>query len=140
MKKIESFILPTIIILAAAAMRLIPHMPNFAPITAMALFGGTYLSKRWALVLPLAAMVVSDIFIGFESLDGRLVVYGSFVLVALIGMWLRNHKSLPNIIGASLVSSLVFYLITNFGVLYTENLYPRTIAGLLQSYYMALPF
>jgi hypothetical protein len=139
-KKFNNLIFPALIIAAAAAMRVVPHLPNFAPITAMALFGGVYLPKRWAIILPLAAMFLSDIFIGFESIDGRAVVYGSFILVGLVGIWLKEHKNLPNIVGASLASSLVFYLITNFGVLYTENLYPRTVEGLIHSYYMALPF
>lgn len=140
MKKFNGLLFPILIIVAAAGMRLVPHLPNFAPITAMALFGGAYLPKRWAIILPLAAMVLSDFFIGFESLEGRLVVYGSFVIVGFIGMWLKSHRSLGSLIGASLGSSLLFYLITNFGVLYTENLYPRTVEGLIQSYYMALPF
>jgi len=140
MKKLDSFVFPALIIVGAALLRLVPHAPNFAPIGAMALFGGAYLPKRWALVLPLAAMFLSDIFIGFDGVDGRAAVYGSFLLIGLLGIWLGNHKSAANIIGASLAGSLLFFLITNFTVLYTESLYPRTWAGLLESYTMALPF
>jgi len=47
----------TLMVFAAAFVRLIPHPPNFAPIAAMALFGGAYFSKKWAAFLvPIAAM------------------------------------------------------------------------------------
>jgi len=139
-KFLEKISSPVLFILIAAILRLAPHAPNFAPIGAMALFGGTYLGKKWAIILPLAAMFLSDLFIGFDGVDGRLAVYGSFLLVGLIGMWLKNHKSIQNVIGASIISSTVFFLVTNFTVLYTESLYPKTLAGLMESYTMALPF
>ena len=48
-------------IAAAAALRLLPHPPNFTPIGAMALFSGAYLGRRGlAFVAPLAALFVSD--------------------------------------------------------------------------------
>ncbi|MDP2671689.1 MAG: hypothetical protein Q8P13_04515 [bacterium] len=140
MKNINSLILPVLIIVLAASLRILPHPANFAPIGAMALFGGVYLDRRLALVLPLSAMIVSDIFIGFDGFDSRLVIYGSFLLIGAIGFWLRNHKSAVNVLGASLLSSVLFFLITNFGVLYTESLYPKTLEGLFQSYLMGIPF
>ena len=67
------------IILVAAVLRLIPHPPNFAPLTAMALFGGAcFTDKRAAFLLPLAALFLSDLFIGFYA--GMPVVYGAFAL------------------------------------------------------------
>lgn len=138
-KTFEKFLHPAIFVIAAAALRLVPHLPNFTPIGAMALFGGTYLPKKQAWILPIAAMVVSDFFIGFDSVLSRISVYGSFLIIVVIGLWLRKHKSLGNIIGASLASSILFFLITNAAV-WIGGMYNHSLAGLWQSYLMGIPF
>ncbi|OGH17997.1 MAG: hypothetical protein A3F31_02620 [Candidatus Levybacteria bacterium RIFCSPHIGHO2_12_FULL_38_12] len=135
MKKI---ITPISIILFAVLLRLLPHPPNFAPIAGMALFGGVYLNKKYALIVPLLAMFVSDLFIGFHSTI--LFVYGSFLLTGLIGLWIRQHKSIQNVILGTLASSVLFFIITNFGVWLVGSLYPKTLQGLVQCYVYALPF
>lgn len=128
-------------IIAAVVLRLLPHLPNFAPIAAMALFGGVYLNKKYALIVPLAAMVVSDIFIGFYNPWILASVYGSFILIGLLGLWLKNNKTVPNVIGASLLGSVGFFLITNFAVwAVPHSFYPHTLQGLMNSYMMGLPF
>lgn len=127
-------------ILFGAVMRVIPHAANFTPIGAIALFGGTYLNKKYALLAPLAAMLVSDFFIGFDSLASRVIVYSSILLAGLIGLWLRNHKNVYTIAGASIASSVIFFLITNLPALYPMGLYPQTLEGTLASYTNALPF
>jgi len=139
MKNIEKFIAPALIIIAAVGLRLVPHMPNFAPIGAMALFGGAYLDKRLAILLPLAAMLVSDFFIGFYSPVVMLSVYGSFVLVGLMGMQLRNRKNPKNVTLAAITSSILFFLITNFAV-WAAGSYSRGLEGLLASYIAGIPF
>ncbi|HEX8931783.1 MAG TPA: DUF6580 family putative transport protein [Patescibacteria group bacterium] len=126
-----------LLIIGGALMRLVPHLPNFTPIAGMALFGGVFLKKRYALIIPLAAMLVSDFFIGFHSLMPY--VYGSFVLSGLIGLWLRSHKNVFTIVSATFLSSVLFFLITNFGV-WAEGMYARNLSGLLESYMMAIPF
>ncbi len=131
---------PVIFVFVAAILRLIPHLPNFAPITAMALFGGAYLGRRFALTLPLLAMVLSDIFIGFDSIVSRVAVYGSFLLIGLIGLWLRKHRSFQNIVLATLVSSVLFFVITNFGVWAFGFMYPKTFEGLVACFTAAIPF
>lgn len=128
------------LIFAAAILRFVPHMPNFAPITAMALFGGAHLNKKFAFVVPIAAMVVSDYFIGFDSWQSRAVVYGSFLLSGAIGLWIRKHKTLPNIIGGTLLASVLFYLITNFAFFYPLTMYSHDLHGVMTSYINALPF
>ena len=125
-------------IISGALARIIPHAPNFAPIAAMALFGGVYLNKKYAIIIPLAAMFVSDIFLGFHQ--SMPYVYGSFALTGFIGMWLRNHKSFINILGGTVLASVLFFLITNFGFWLTFSLYPKTFAGQMEAYVMALPF
>ncbi|NIM47622.1 MAG: hypothetical protein GTN40_05725 [Candidatus Aenigmarchaeota archaeon] len=127
-------------IITAVILRILPHAPNFAPIAAMALFGGTYLNKKYALLVPLAAMFISDYFIGFYDLKLEFTVWGSFLLVGLIGLWLRKHKNLRNIIGATLLGSVLFFIVTNFTVWAFSSWYPRTIQGLVQCYIMAIPF
>ena len=119
----------------------LPHLPNFAPIAALALFGGTYLNKKYALVVPVVAMFIADYFIGFYNPLVMASVYGSFLIVALIGIWLRNNKTIQNVIGGCLTGSILFFVITNFSVwLAPQFYYQRTIQGLLECYTMALPF
>ncbi len=139
-KYFEKISNPLIFVIAAAFIRLVPHAPNFAPIGAMALFGGSYLNKKTALVLPLAAMVLSDFFIGFDSITSRLTVYGSFALIVLIGFWLRNRKSIGNIVLASITASVLFFIITNLAIWLAGSLYPKTFAGLVACYSAAIPF
>ncbi|MBI3952732.1 MAG: hypothetical protein HY336_02130 [Candidatus Doudnabacteria bacterium] len=127
-------------ILIGAVLRVIPHPANFAAIGAISLFGGTYLNKRYALILPLAAMIVSDFFIGFDSVTSRLTVYGSFALIGLIGLWIRKHKNVFTIVGGSLAGSLIFYLITNFAFFYPIGMYSHDLGGIIASYTNAIPF
>jgi hypothetical protein len=119
-------------------MRLVPHPANMTPIAAMALFGGAYFDKKYALVLPLVAMVISDYFLGFHA--SMPFVYGSILLTGVIGMSLRGKRSVQRVVLASFISSLLFFLITNFGFWLTDSLYPKTVSGQLQAYYYALPF
>lgn len=153
----NSFALSTII-LSAVLLRLIPHMPNFAPVGAMALFGGTYLRRKYAVGIIFSVLFVSDyLLLYIHPFSSQLVtfshlypisslshsttiyVYGSFLLTVTIGMWLKKHQSIENIVLASLISSLVFFLITNFGV-WASGMYSRSFTGLCESYFMGLPF
>ena len=128
-----------LMILAAAASRVIPHPPNVASIAAVALFGGAYLSnKRLALIVPLAALFLSDLVLGFYS--HMEIVYGSFLVVVCLGFLLQRKRSVLRIAGAALASSVLFFVVTNFGVWAFESLYPKTAAGLLACYVAAIPF
>jgi hypothetical protein len=135
MKKLIS---PLLIIVLAVALRLLPHPPNVVPITALALFGGVYLNKKYALIIPLLVMFISDLFLGFHNTIPY--VYGSFLLSGLIGLWLRQHKKTSIIIIAALLSSLLFFIITNFGVWLVSGMYSHSITGLINCYVLALPF
>lgn len=139
MKNILSKVIsPFIVIAFAVILRLIPHIPNVAPIAAIALFGGVYLNKRYAFVVPLIAMFLSDIFLGFHST--MLYVYGSFLLTGVIGLWLKTHKTVKNVVFASLFSSLLFFVITNFGVWLSGAMYAKTLSGFFECYTLAIPF
>ena len=130
---------PTLLISLAVVARLVPHVPNFTPIAAMALFGGAYLNRRYAILVPLLALFLSDLFIGLYSPVVMISVYGSFVLTGLIGLWLKSRRNPTNIILAAVGSSILFFLITNFSV-WASGAYARDLSGLAQSYIMGLPF
>lgn len=127
------------LILATAFTRLIPHPPNFTAIGAMALFGGAYFSKKsFAYAVPLIAMFLSDIIIGFHP--GMYAVYLSFILIVMIGISLSNKKKIGNIFLASVSASVLFFVITNFALWLTGVLYPKTAAGLAACFTAAIPF
>ena len=137
MKKIH---LALALIALAIVARVLPHPANFAPIGAVALFGGIYLSRRYAMILPLAAMLISDIFIGFYTWQIMVSVYVSFALTGLIGLRVRKNKKLSTIVGGTVLGSILFFLITNFAVWAFGAMYAHNLAGLTQSYIMAIPF
>lgn len=129
-----------IMILAGAFMRLIPHWPNFTPIAAIALFGGTVIKrKEVAFLLPVAALLISDSIIGFHST--MISVYLSFIAIVCFGLVLRRRFTVVNTLSASLSASFLFYLVTNFAS-WTSGFipYPMNVTGLMQSYIAGLPF
>lgn len=128
------------LVIFAAALRLVPHPANFTPLTAIGLFGGATLGKRTALWLPLAALVVSDLFIGFDSLASRLSVYGSFLVITLLGSILGKRITPLRVMVGAVAGSIIFYIITNLVILYPPVMYSHTWAGQMASYAAALPF
>lgn len=130
-------VLPYGLIAAGTVLRVMPHAPNFAPIGAMALFGGAVFPGAWAFAVPLAAMFLSDIVLGFYA--GWIWVYGSFALIVLIGMTLRARRPPIRIAATALASSVLFFVITNFGE-WLGPLYPHTVAGLRSDFIAAIPF
>jgi hypothetical protein len=126
-------------ILVAATLRLVPHPPNFSPIGAMALFSGAYLGRRWlAFVAPLGAMILSDTVLGFYS--GFWITYLAVVLVVVVGRVLLSRVSPLRVGGAAVASSIVFFLVSNFGTWALSGMYPHDIAGLTACYVAAVPF
>jgi hypothetical protein len=128
-------------ILAAALSRLIPHPYNFVPIGALALFGGAqFADRRMAFLVPFAALLLSDLCIGFYS--HMEWVYGCFALITCLGLWLRSHCGAWNIARTTVVASTLFFLVTNFGVWVdgTALLYAKNLAGLMACYVAAIPF
>ena len=120
-------------ILVAAIMRLLPHLPNFTPVASMALFGGAYFNdKRLAYLVPILVMLISDAVLGFSMIS--VFVYISFLIIAFIGQ-IYKTVSLTNI----LLSSLLFFIITNFGVWILGG-YAHNFYGLQICYIRALPF
>lgn len=119
-------------------MRLLPHPANFIPLGALALLSGTYIRSKWGIILPVVVMAISDAIIGWHSLV--FFTWGGFLLIGMIGWWVRQKKSLWRIASSSLVGSIIFYLVTNFAVWAFTPLYAKTATGLVQCFYMAIPF
>ena len=139
MKK-KNLVLILIISAVILLTRLIPHAPNFSPLAALILFAGAYLSKTKYLIWLFLAILVSDFFLGFYEPLIMLAVYFSLAINLILGNIIKKHKSFLNIISVSLLSSLLFFLITNFAVWAAGDWYPHNLNGLLLSYDLALPF
>jgi hypothetical protein len=126
-------------IAGAAALRLVPHPPNFSPIDAMALFSGAYLGRRWlAFAAPLGALLLSDLVLGFYA--GMWVQYLTVAFVVLIGWAALKRVSAPRVGGAAVASSVVFFLVTNFGTWALSGMYPLSVTGLAACYVAAIPY
>jgi len=125
-----------IIISLGILSRVAVHSPNFTPVLSMAFLGGMYLKGRQAVLVPLALMIISDLIIGFYPLI--YVTWGSIVLISLLGLWLKERKSLVTVFSGSVLSAVIFFIVTNFASWLT--LYPHTLAGLRQCYILAVPF
>ena len=141
MKKTKQQIVLFFYLMALIALgRIIPHPPNFTPVIAMAVFM-PYLTRNLstAMLLPLTAMFVSDLYIGFHSM--MFWVYGSILLTTTLSHYTMSIKKTFVHLGANaLVSSTLFFVITNFAVWMSGNMYPMTMEGLMLCYTMAIPF
>lgn len=137
-KDIRPLFLIGVVVVVSLVMRLIPHPANFVPIGALALISGLYIRSRWGIVVPLLVMVASDLIVGWHNLV--LFTWGSYLLMGMIGWWVRQHKSVWRVAGGTLLGSVLFFVITNFAVWAFTPLYAKTAAGLVHCFYMALPF
>jgi hypothetical protein len=131
------------IILLAALSRLLTNglIPNFAPIGAIALFSGAYFKdKRMAFIVPVTAMLISDVFIGFHST--MIFVYAAFIGMVALGFLLRTNDqiSIPKTAGVTVVGTLLFFFVTNTGVWMMYDFYPKNINGLFASWVAGIPF
>lgn len=133
-------IFSAVLIAFAVVARIVPHVANIAPIAALALFSGVYMKKTYAFVVPIAVMFVSDIVVEFYALPIMAAVYGSFALIVLLGIMLKQQKTVSRTIGTTVLGSLLFFAVTNWAVWAFGSLYTPTLSGLAQSYLMGLPF
>ena len=126
-------------ILLAAALRLLPHPPNFSPIAAMALFSGALLGNRaLALVAPIGALLLSDLVLGLYP--ELIFVYLSVAATVGIGWLVARRRTPLRIAAAALAGSVLFFAVTNFGVWLVGGIYPMTAAGLASCFVAAIPF
>ena len=125
-------LLAALIVLAAVA-RVLPHPDNFTPLGAIALFVGATFS-RTALLVPLAAMLVSDAVIGFHALVP--VIYGCLALNVVMGRLIP--RTVLGVGAATLAGSVFFFIITNFACWAMFD--GHSSENLLTAYVDALPF
>lgn len=131
-----------LIVILAAAIRVMTNgwIPNFTPIGALALFSGAYFNdKKLAFIVPVSAMLLSDLFIGFHST--MIFVYASFLMIVLLSRAANySRKSVGSVLGSALGGSVLFFLVTNFGVWATSGMYEMSLSGLMTSYVEGIPF
>ena len=137
-----------LIVVATAATRLLPHLPNMTPLTALALFGGAcFADRRLGFALPLLALALSDLALaaifGWQAMitDAHVEVqYLAFALVTASGFLLRGRRTVTSVAGGTLLGSTIFFVVSNFGVWALGTMYPRTGEGLLACYVAGIPF
>lgn len=137
-KSTTNTLLAICLIVLAVSLRLLPHPANFAPVAAVAIFGGAVLPRRLALWVPLATMMISDAIIGFHPLIP--LTWGCYALMALASsQWLRRRNVFRGVF-LTISSSVGFFAVTNFGVWVSSGMYAHSWAGLSRCFTMALPF
>src|SRR3989344_1146957 len=127
-----------LLILGGIVFRLIPHEANFVPVGAISLFAGIYAPKKYAWLIVALVMVVSDLILGFHSVIPW--VYGSYLLIVLLGILVRKKVNLGTILASSLFASVIFFVVTNFGVWVSGGMYTRDLQGLVECFTLAIPF
>jgi hypothetical protein len=138
LEKRAALVIALVLMVLGVVLRLLPHPPNFAPVTAIAIFGGAVLPRRLAIWTPLILMMVSDAIIGFHNLI--VLTWGCYALTALASsQWLRDLRLIRGVV-LTLSSSVFFFVVTNFGVWITSGMYAHSWAGLANCYVLALPF
>jgi hypothetical protein len=155
MKINQNIALIGLMMLIAAMTRLIPHYPNFTALGAVALFGGAYLSRKWAFIVPIVALFVSDLFLnnliyarqfpevydGFVLFTpGGLSIYIAFAAVVIIGMIALRKVNVRSVLGTSVLAAVVFFLVTNFAVWAGTGIFPKNATGLMACYAAGIPF
>lgn len=140
MNKNQIIFLSIVLAVLGIYLRLTPHPANFAPIGAIALFAGAYLPKKWAVILPLGIMFITDLFLGLYEPMVMLSVYACLAVSFFAGQLLKQHKNAFNVFFLAIFSSVLFFVVTNFAVWAVSSWYPHTLNGLLLNYYLALPF
>ncbi|MBL8012639.1 MAG: hypothetical protein JNN05_02200 [Candidatus Omnitrophica bacterium] len=128
--------LAVLILIVAVATRYVDHSPNFTPTIALALFGGFYLPRKLAVLVPLAFMLFSDLMLGFHNT--MFFTWGSVLMISMIGLQLRSNNKFSTFIFATVGSAVLFFIITNLGA--WPTLYPVTWQGLTECFVAAIPF
>ena len=130
---------PIGLILILAFSRLIPHPPNFTPIIAVAIMSGYFFRNIYlSIVVIILSMLVTDIIIGFYT--NMIFVYFSLLFI-VITFFKFNHKiKLTNLFIFGFTGSIVFYIVSNFGVWALSGMYETSLVGMTECYIAAIPF
>lgn len=110
--------------------------PNVELIMTASVLAGMYLGRKWGVGVALISLVISDLVLGNTLI--MIFTWSAFTLIVLGSRWIKGRSIRAGFYG--LASALFFYFYTNFGVWLIGGLYPHTLAGLLRSYVMGLPF
>jgi hypothetical protein len=129
----KKIIITLLLFTIAIASRLLPHQPNFAAVGAVTIIATIHLSLTSSLIITISSLLISDSILGFHHLMPW--VYGAYVLTAIITYFTKNNK-----LSQPFISSSLFFIITNFGVWLTTNMYSPNISGLINCYNQAIPF
>lgn len=136
-----------LLVLAGVLSRLLPHPPNAVALGAIALYAGARLPRRWALTIPLAILIASDYALDYAHgypfyFASRLTTYAVFTLVALGGSFAPREAGPMARGGYAVAASTAFFLVSNLAVWFEGTGYdfPRTFAGLMSTYAVAIPF
>ena len=134
--KIFIILLMTILLIVS---RLITDIPNFTPTIALVIFTGYFIKNRYiVLLIILISQGISDFYIGLH--DSMLFIYFSFLLIAFISPLVIKKLNLSSVITASLIGPVIFFIISNFGVWYSMNIYSNDMRGLIECYLAGVPF
>jgi len=137
--KNSSLLVFTGLFLAAVLSRLVPHNWNLTLMGAVFIFAGSFFKDRKiAVALMLSSLLVSDFFIGFHN--QMISVYAGFLAMIVAGTFLTTSSGRIRIFGTAFIASLLFFIVSNFGVWYEGQLYPLTFSGLIDCYVMGIPF
>jgi hypothetical protein len=121
--------------------RLMPHMPNFTPVAASALFAGAvFRTRTLAFVVPLTAMMFSDCVLGFYDWRVMSVVYVALMVPAAFGLLIRYLRASALLFPLALAGSVLFFIATNCAVWMFSGIYAHDATGLIKCYVAALPF
>jgi len=138
LKILKKEFFPISLVLILTLSRLIPHPYNFTPVLAVGIFSGFYFKQIYlSLFVVIFSMFIADIFLGFHST--MFFTYISLAIAVLIGLYVKRFKFIE-ILFSGIASSICFFIITNFGAWLTLDLYDKNLAGLLNSYVLAIPF
>jgi predicted Fe-S protein YdhL (DUF1289 family) len=141
--KKEIFSIGLILILTLS--RILPHAPNFTPVIAVAIMSGYLFSNiKHCFLIVLFSMLVTDFFLGFYN--NMIFVYGSLFLITFIFYKISKKISLKNLFIYSFVGSVIFFIVSNFGVWALGSIamngipYEKSLGGLIECYFYAIPF
>ena len=112
--------------------RLIPHEPNFTPILSVSILGFLF-SKNFLkkIFLIIGSMIISDLIIGVHALIPY--IYFSIIIIILIS----NKK---NYFYMVFFGPCIFFIISNLGEWIHSSYYAKDISGLIECFYLAIPF
>ena len=151
----KQILLAGALVIVGIVSRFLPHPPNVTAVAAASLFAGAIFNSRiFAVMLPMVIMYCSDFVINntlsrayFPNHEGLVFwssymtwVYVGFALTALIGFYFLKNRNNMKLAGGAILATLVFWLVSNYGMFIEPGRYPQTLSGAAICYTAAIPF